>query len=482
MLLISEHYGHKPIFEEVKGRKGVLSVLKDAELGFFGKENKNKRIYTRELWDKNVLKNESVMDKINNRRCYGQLGHPAGIQVQEERIATVLTSFRIDENTGMIKGDIEILDTPAGRIAHTLAKAECGLGTSTRGGGEEKQVKGKTYVSEESYIFGGVDLVADPSNGTFPKLGESEKEFILESVRDNKALVENDGEYYKDLFGKLGMLKEQTPEDLNADNHEVPADSAEEDNESSENADSSDAAPVVPGEEDADSDDKVVDEETKVLLNRMRTRILELTDEVEEEKDRNVSLLKQKNEEIQTLKGRIKQLAVELEKAEATVSELMHEKETEDREIASLTEGSHNDPDTLVLLTKENRALKRQVEEQHEQLEDTVSLTEDLKMGIQAEKVTVESLQTQLEDERSLNTDLYAKLVCLEKNIRFEDLLENVEDLSCVEEVDKIARLLSTKRSASLGYIPEAVHSDMDEISEVRTKVGTISKRINGGK
>ena len=70
---------------------------------------------------------------------------------------------RKDEN-GQLVARFDILDTPNGRIAYTLAKYGYKLGISSRGGGDTyEDYDGQEHVNEDTYDFQGFDLVLLPA-------------------------------------------------------------------------------------------------------------------------------------------------------------------------------------------------------------------------------------------------------------------------------------------------------------------------------
>lgn len=68
------------------------------------------------------------------------------------------------DKDGHLVATFDILDTPNGRIAHTLAKYGYKLGISSRGGGDVyEDFNGEEHVNEDTYDFQGFDLVLLPA-------------------------------------------------------------------------------------------------------------------------------------------------------------------------------------------------------------------------------------------------------------------------------------------------------------------------------
>lgn len=150
-----------------KLREGVLMKIG----GTFQRadtENANKRVYPRDLWV-DVLKRPDVVERIENRRMLGMLGHPGSGQTDPEKVSHIVTAQEL-RSDGTVYGEAEVLDTPVGRIAETMFKAGIGLGISSRGDGSIEQKGGKNEVQND-YRLETYDLVLKPSTpGAYPAM------------------------------------------------------------------------------------------------------------------------------------------------------------------------------------------------------------------------------------------------------------------------------------------------------------------------
>lgn len=163
-----------------KLREGVLMKIG----GTFQRadtENANKRIYPKELW-LDVLQRPEIVERIENRRMLGMLGHPASGVTDPEKVSHVVTVQEL-KSDGTIYGEAEILDTPTGRVADTLFRAGIGWGISSRGDGSIEQKGGKNEVQND-YRLETYDLVVRPSTpGAYPgMLAET-------TIEENEKLV-----------------------------------------------------------------------------------------------------------------------------------------------------------------------------------------------------------------------------------------------------------------------------------------------------
>jgi len=136
-----------------------------------GKINANHRIYGRDVWER-LFENKELMDSIKNRSLFGHAEHPDGIQSKTPLISHVIVKMWMDESK--VYTEMDVLDTPQGRIIDALLAAKCNIGVSTRAEGdlrEEIDESGNKcyHVIPEAYNFKVTDFTADPSTfGAFP--------------------------------------------------------------------------------------------------------------------------------------------------------------------------------------------------------------------------------------------------------------------------------------------------------------------------
>jgi len=119
------------------------------------KENKNKRNYPVATLEKAV--NEFNTEYVSKKRGFGELGHPAGPQINLERVSHMITDIKKDGDNFI--GRAKVMDTPYGNIVKNFIKEGCLLGVSSRGLGS---VNDKNMVQND-YKLATVDIVADPS-------------------------------------------------------------------------------------------------------------------------------------------------------------------------------------------------------------------------------------------------------------------------------------------------------------------------------
>ena len=120
---------------------------------------RNGRVYTMEVLEREVAKYNKKF--VNEKRAFGELGHPEGPTVNLERVSHMITSLKPDGKNFI--GESKILSTPMGEIVKNLMDEGAKLGVSSRGMGSLVQKNGANYVRDDFYLATAADIVADPS-------------------------------------------------------------------------------------------------------------------------------------------------------------------------------------------------------------------------------------------------------------------------------------------------------------------------------
>ena len=158
--LISEHVEHDTDYlieqDEKTGKKDykIKGIFMQADI-----KNRNGRIYPMEILQKEVKRYNK--DYINEKRAFGELGHPDGPTVNLERASHMITAIYPDGKN--LIGEAKILSTPMGEIVKNLMDDGAKLGVSSRGMGSLDQENGAHYVRNDFYLATAADIVADPS-------------------------------------------------------------------------------------------------------------------------------------------------------------------------------------------------------------------------------------------------------------------------------------------------------------------------------
>ena len=157
MKLIREEVSNAEyIVEEANGKKNykIRGVFMQADM-----KNRNGRIYPMETLTKEV--NRYNKQFVEEKRAFGELGHPDGPTVNLERVSHMITDLK-PEGKNFI-GEAKIMDTPYGKIVKNLIDEGAKLGVSSRGMGSLENKGGSNYVGRDFYLATAADIVADPS-------------------------------------------------------------------------------------------------------------------------------------------------------------------------------------------------------------------------------------------------------------------------------------------------------------------------------
>lgn len=145
-------------------------------------KNRNGRMYPMPIMEREVER--YMNDVVKNNRAYGELGHPAGPQINLDRVSHMITELKKNGNNFI--GKAKLTDTPMGNIAKGLLKSGANLGVSSRGMGSLKPNKlGIMEVQEDFRLATAADIVADPSApDAFVKGIMENVDWLYDSVKD----------------------------------------------------------------------------------------------------------------------------------------------------------------------------------------------------------------------------------------------------------------------------------------------------------
>ncbi len=168
-------------------------------------KNKNGRIYPLEVMQKEVKRYNK--EYIDQKRAYGELGHPEGPTINLERTSHLIESLEQDGKNFV--GKAKILSTPMGEIVKNLLSDGARLGVSSRGMGSLKASNrkgGAQMVQSDFQLATAADIVADPSAPDAFVDGVMEG---VEWVWDNGVIKAQKIEEYKDTIRRAKSQKLQ---------------------------------------------------------------------------------------------------------------------------------------------------------------------------------------------------------------------------------------------------------------------------------
>ena len=158
MKLISEHLDTIEFITEDDGdgKKNykIKGVFMEADI-----KNRNNRMYPMNVLEKEVKRYNK--EYVQQKRAFGELGHPDGPTVNLERVSHMITKLYPDGK--QFVGEAKVMDTPYGKIVKNLIDEGAKLGVSSRGMGSLEPRRDMHIVKDDFYLATAADIVADPS-------------------------------------------------------------------------------------------------------------------------------------------------------------------------------------------------------------------------------------------------------------------------------------------------------------------------------
>lgn len=208
---LGKTFEYKKLTEAEQKQRGILGRLIGPCADFI-QATRNGRKYSEELWE-NVFSNDLMKEKIKNRCCFGELGHPTDrTETDMEKIALCLAELPKKGGDGKLYGVFDILDTPNGRILKALCDYGCNIGISSRGQGDLiTDLDGNEAVDPDTYDCEGFDAVL------MPGVEAARLKYVTESLNkeNSKGLKLALTESLKKASDDDRKIMEETLKDLN---------------------------------------------------------------------------------------------------------------------------------------------------------------------------------------------------------------------------------------------------------------------------
>lgn len=352
-------FTYKKLTPEEQKSRGILGRL-EGVIADGKNPTRNGRKYPLALWEK-VFENPIMKEKIENKVCLGELGHPEGRQETDiTKAALCLAEFPKKSDDGVIYGVFDIINTPCGRILKTLCDYGCNIGVSSRGSGDTyEDYDGTEVVDEDTYECECWDAVLLPAVET------ARLNYVNESI-GNKTLYKtlneelNSAETPKiratmeECLGRIGLdYKESSDEtisdvqDDDVNKHNDEADNAGEDLlKSLQEALKENAALTkrVTKLQEKLSVCYAKDVKNEVVVTKLKNAVVKLSENAKKYsavKNQLVSMKEQletKDDEVIELKNLNESLNKRFEKLRTSCKTLNNNIDTKDEKIVSLTE------------------------------------------------------------------------------------------------------------------------------------------------
>ncbi len=458
------NFEYQKLTEDEQQKRGILGRL-IGPIADSINPTRNGRKYSGELWEK-VFNNPIMKEKIENRVCFGELGHPTDrTETDMEKIAWCLAEIPKKGSDGQLYGVFDILSTPNGKILKSLCDYGCNIGASSRGSGDTFiDYDGQESVDPDTYECECWDAVL------IPAVKSARLKPVTESLHSKKTLQESLQELVDNASDDDKKVMKETIQNLNfeeddmannAENEEIPED---------EIIGSVDINIANEGEDlDADNDGTVIeslqvalkqkkDLEDKVLSLQEKLSVSYAKETALEEKlakhAKAIANLSKGAKQVSVLQSEIKQLKENLEEEKLNSQKVIAEKSK------------------LENISKRDRQVKKSLQESISSKEaEVASLAEQ-----------IESLKLQKQSLRDDNMNLMEQINSLSKDFdlkrsEYSKKLDNANQL--VEKYKKIsnkavdkyiesqANRIGTNANEIKNKLPESyTFSDIDLICE----------------
>lgn len=139
--------------------------------------NQNGRVYPTPILGAQI---EYYKKLVEERRAVGELDHADEPVVNLKNASHVITEIWMEDD-GVVKGKVEILDTPMGQILQTLIKANIKVGISSRALGSIEESTEGDVVQDDLHLICW-DFVSEPSTPGAWMMKES-KEYTRSEIK-----------------------------------------------------------------------------------------------------------------------------------------------------------------------------------------------------------------------------------------------------------------------------------------------------------
>lgn len=200
---IKEALDFQPLTADEKKDRHILGRLYGPCASIIN-PTRNDRMYKEELWDRVFESNAIINEWFENGGIPMELDHPEErTETKSTQIAAIMSEKPKKDKDGHLICYVDILDTPCGNIAYTMAKYGFKWGISSRGTGDiVEDVNGDEIVDPETYDFTTFDLVLLPAvkdarltlaEGLDTKLNSCKKELnekLSSASEEDRAVME----------------------------------------------------------------------------------------------------------------------------------------------------------------------------------------------------------------------------------------------------------------------------------------------------
>lgn len=439
-------FEYQKLTEEEQSKRGILGRLV-GPIADSVNPTRNGRRYSGELWEK-VFKNPIMQEKIENRVCFGELGHPVDrTETDMEKICWCLAEVPKKGDDGQLYGVFDILPTPNGRILKALCDYGSNIGTSSRGSGDTfMDYDGQESVDPDTYECECWDAVLLPAvkSARLTPVTESLHKTLKESL---ETLVNNANEADKKVMT-------ETLETLNLDY----------------NTDSVDDDIANEGEETAADNNGAVVESLQVAVKQkqeLENKVLDLQEKLSVSYAKETRLEEQivkYSRAISNLSNTAKKVTALQEKINSLTKELNKEKEHSQQLNGKISRFEN--------ISKKERGLKESLKEQVSNRDIEISkLNESIQQIIEAKNSMQNDNMKLLEQISTLKKDLALKKTeysqKLEQSNKLVEKYKKIANKAVEQYIELQADRIGVNAKEIQNKLPESyTFQDIDSICE----------------
>ena len=431
--------------KEEMERRGILGRLV-GDCADFIAPTRNGRKYSEELWEK-VFSSPLMEEKLKNRVCYGELGHPESrTEIDMEKVAVCLAEKPKKGKNGKLQAVFDILSTPNGKILKALCDYGSTLGVSSRGNGDVvPDMDGGESVDPNTYECECFDIVL------IPAVESARLSYVTESLSNSKKSLSTVLKEALDTSSKQDQkIMQDTLKELNIEL------STEEEKPLENNTSEEDDEAVV-----SDVDKIVGDLNESLKLNREYESVIR-------ELRENLSVCYTKERELrQTLADKSAKLSAMQKVVEKKEQESLPKIRELHEQIATQKQINISQKNTIeTLKAKLDRQAGR-----NKALSESLDAEKDKKAALVKENnALIEKLKSELEEEKTSSAGLTEKYNDLRKdysikNTEYQAKLKAANSLT--EKYQKIAKTAVQKyielKATQLGLSAKVITSKLSE-------------------
>lgn len=451
----NEALQYQKLSQEECESRGILGRLV-GKIADWKRATRNGRKYTADLWEK-VFESPIMKEKIENRCCFGELGHPEDrTEIDMEKIAVCLAEPPKKSKDGFLYGVFDILPTPNGKILKSLCDYGCNVGVSSRGSGDTyTDEDGNEQVDPDTYECECFDIVL------IPAVKEARLQYVKESLETSKKSL---NESLKELVDSASLndkkIMTETLDQLKinySSNDGGVVDYIQAENESSV---ATDGWTVVRELQESLKKNKSLEDKVASLQEQLsvsHTKGYKQEEMIENYKS-SIEKLSKSSKQVVSLQTQIKQLQEKLQKRDndiasykSMISSLKEQNESMHASATRLTEQAEQKHSNEVALKKQITLLEQSVKRQESQSDSRCKLLE-------------ENIQ-ELKKDSAIANEQYKKKVAEAQSLaeKYKKIAKSAVD----KYIESQARMVGVSTSDIKGRLDENYSfKDIDRVCE----------------